>query len=165
MYWSSLHWKFDTPIWSSRSFGLSIDRCPYINNSLSISFLFLIRSSSDMRPSFCCWFCVLLGLETCRDYLLPLSHTLLRDFKNSSKIQFSVRGCWFCRFYVMMSCLTARAMEACFRVSTYYLPSYHLLPVFELVSFSITASDPFYITSLSFFFFTTQASRWYICIS
>ncbi|XP_062010310.1 beta-glucosidase 13-like isoform X3 [Rosa rugosa] len=82
-----------------------------------------------MRPSICsmehCWFCVLLGLET-SDYL-PLSHTL-RDFNDSSKTQVYVqfgRGCWFCRFYMMMSCLIARTMEACFRGCSH---------VFELVA-------------------------------
>ncbi|XP_050382054.1 cyanogenic beta-glucosidase-like [Argentina anserina] len=77
---------------------------------------------SYMRPSsFClmehCWFCVLLGLDT-RDYL-PLSHTH-RDFNDSSKSLVSVmtvRVCWFCRFYIMVSCLTSRTMEACFRRS------------------------------------------------
>ncbi|KAL6139458.1 hypothetical protein ACLB2K_057762 [Fragaria x ananassa] len=68
-----------------------------------------------MRPSSCsmehyCWFCVFIGLET-REYL-PL-------LNESSKIQASVqivRGCCFCRFYTMMSCLTARTIEACFRI-------------------------------------------------
>ncbi|XP_004303997.1 PREDICTED: beta-glucosidase 13-like [Fragaria vesca subsp. vesca] len=68
-----------------------------------------------MRPSSCsmehyCWFCVFIGVET-REYL-PL-------FNESGKIQASeqiVRGCWFCRFYTMISCLTARTIEACFRI-------------------------------------------------